>query len=360
MGLADRGGSSGYVGDAWGEYCETWLISNIGQELRVNAEVTGILHSVLDVDGIPGLATFASHRGLQNPDFLIGLETDSCKRLLVPVDAKFSVETAKPKQVSAEMTASLVEAEGSPVAPFVEPGGDLTDGFFLSPDYELTHQVLGGAVGILRTAVHRSQVLLLPSAPDAIYLREDVRALASDLAAIDRSSKEAGRSLATALYYIRCAFACSGAHLDITKPLLGFHDGDRYDLEAVRSALPDRAENVYSAWTVVQQWDADAEAIRAMRIAVHQAAEVGVSNKDLRAMVEAAAASARMVPPSMNRVRRNLAIWSMTEMVDRFGTIHYPVDDLAGLLTALRSAARDLQMNIPDRVRAIVQESATA
>ncbi|MDQ2682818.1 MAG: hypothetical protein M3Y37_04765, partial [Chloroflexota bacterium] len=85
MGLADRGGSSGYVGDAWGAHCGEWLRSRIGTTIEVNAEIRGSLASVLDVDAIPGLAAFASHAGLQNPDFLITLTVDAEQQMLVPV-----------------------------------------------------------------------------------------------------------------------------------------------------------------------------------------------------------------------------------------------------------------------------------
>ena len=354
MGYADRGGSSGYVGDSWGGFCAAWLASHVGQRIHVNAEISGEITSVLDVDGIPGLAAFASHRGLQNPDFLIGLVADSGDRLLVPVDAKFSVETAKSKQVSAEMATALIQTEGSPVMPLLPEDGKLIDGFFISPDYELTHQMLAGAVGILRTAVHASQVWLLPAGPTGVFDREDVRDLAMDLAAIDRSRREYDQYLATALYYIRCGFSCVGAYSDEARPLLGRRDQEKPDLRTVRQHLEARVVDSYSAWTVVQQWDADAEAIRSIRIAVHQAAEVGIANRDLRKVVEVAAAKLGGPPPSINRVRRELAIWSTEQMVTTFGVIYHPVNELDELLNTLRTRAAELQAAVPEQVREIV------
>ncbi len=342
------------MGDSWGAYCAEWLASQVGQPIHVNAEISGLITSVLDVDGIAGLAAFASHRGLQNPDFLIGLATDSGDQLLVPVDAKFSVETAKSKQVSAEMATSLIETEGSPVLPLLPENGTLVDGFFISPDYELTHQMLAGAVGILRTAVHASQVCLLPANPTGVFNREDVRDLALDLAAVDRSRREYDQYLATALYYLRCGFSCVGAYSDEARPLLGRRDQDKPDARIVRQQLEARMVDAYSAWTVVQQWDADAEVVRTIRVAVHQAAEVGIANRDLRNVVESTAAKFGAAPPSLNRVRRELAIWSTDQMVTTFGVIYHPVEDLEALLETLRNRAMELQSAVPDKVREIV------
>lgn len=357
MALADRGGSSGYVGSCWGSACQDWLASHLGAEIQVNEEIAGTLVSVLDVDGIPGLASFASHRSLQNPDFMIGIARSDGEVLTVPVDAKFSVETAKPKQVSIEMATALIEESGSPVAARLETRGELCNGFFLSPDYELTHQVLAGSIGILRVAVKRHQVLLLPAPARSILGRDDVRDLALALAEIDRSRRESETSLLTALYYVRLAFSCSGAHGDVTRPLLGQVHSDESALVATLGALPDRARDAYSAWTVAQQWDFEAEEIRAIRIQVHQAADLPISNKDARSVVEATAKRAGIEPPSLNRVRRELARWSNTQMVARFGTIYEPVENLEGLIGDLRNYARDLAVEVPERIREIVLAS---
>ncbi|MDQ2684201.1 MAG: hypothetical protein M3Y37_11830, partial [Chloroflexota bacterium] len=293
------------------------------------------------------------------PDFLITLTVDTGQQMLVPVDAKFSVETAKPRQVSAEMASALLDAERSPVRPLLESVSGLCDGFFLSPDFELTHQVLAGASGILRAAVNRTQVLMLTAPASVLYGAADVQSLAAELAALDRSRGEAESQLAAALYYVRCAFACAAAHRDITRPLLGDRRTEPADLDEVRQALPDRTDGNASAWTVIQEWDRDAEEVRAIRISVHQAAEVGIPNRDLRDMIERYAQSAGIEPPSVNRVRRDLALWSTDQMVETFGTINYPVEDLDRLLRRLRNRARDLQAQVPARVREIVTGSAS-
>src|SRR4051794_21359800 len=106
MTLGDRGGASGYVGSVWGRVCTDWLVNQIGSPFMWGEEHIGTISSVLDVDALPGLASFASSRGLQNPDYLLTVDSDEGV-ILVGADAKFSVETAKPRQVSAEIIAAL-------------------------------------------------------------------------------------------------------------------------------------------------------------------------------------------------------------------------------------------------------------
>jgi hypothetical protein len=122
MTLADRGGASGYVGQTWGAFCGEWLASMVGRQLTVNRGLRGSLSAYADIDAIPGLASFASNRALQNPDFLLTLQTEDGP-ILVAADAKFSIETAKPRQVSAEMLTALLESPGTPVKADVDVRG---------------------------------------------------------------------------------------------------------------------------------------------------------------------------------------------------------------------------------------------
>lgn len=73
MGLADRGGASGHVGAAWGEISRAWLLGQIGQHFPIQDGSPAVITDVIDIDSIPGLAAFASSRGLQNPDFLVAI-----------------------------------------------------------------------------------------------------------------------------------------------------------------------------------------------------------------------------------------------------------------------------------------------
>ena len=354
MGLADRGGASGFVGHAWGEICRAWLISQVGQPIKLGPDLAGTVESVVDIDAIPGLAAFASSRGLQNPDFLLTVKSDTGP-IRLAADAKFSIETARPRQVSTEILEALLETPGTPVSALVVSQGVGRDGFFITPDYELTHLVLNGTMGILRTAVTSDQVYFLATDPGQLFSSTDLRALMDALANVDDAAIIWDSDLVAALYYGRCAFACLGCRIDETKPLLGRTDVRELDDPAFLSELQRRGQSASSAWNLVQRWDRDADEVRAMRVKVHQVADIGVANRDLRAMVEREADRLQRPAPSVSRVRRKLAIWTNAELVRRFGVVHHPVPDMTGFISNLRRAVAELQPQVPAQVRAIVE-----
>ena len=354
MGLADRGGSSGYVGHAWGEFCQHWLMGNIGQALSVGPDIQGTLDSVVVIDAIPGLAAFASSRGLQNPDFALTLSTDD-GAVLVAADAKFSIETAKPRQVSAEILTALIETPGTPVRAHVRMSGAERDGFFITPDYELTQLVMNGTTGILKTAVSSDQVCLLHADPAELLRRPDLQALIDGLESVDQGFSAWRSDLVAALYYCRCAFACIGCRIDETKPLLGRSEVKEIDDPGLLPELLRRGERSASAWELVQRWDRDAEEVRAIRIQVHQAADIGIANRDIRTMVERESQRLGKPAPSVNRVRRELALWTDAELVGRFGTVFHPVPNLSRFIADLRGAIEELRPRVPAQVRAIVE-----
>ncbi|MER3485557.1 MAG: hypothetical protein C4345_05920, partial [Chloroflexota bacterium] len=103
MVLADRGGASGLVGQRWADVCaeaaDTWE----GRQIPVPDGKVGTLRveRVVRLDHEPRIASVASKRGLQNPDLLI-FGTWHGQPALLAADAKFSIETARSKQVSPE------------------------------------------------------------------------------------------------------------------------------------------------------------------------------------------------------------------------------------------------------------------
>ena len=352
MGLADRGGASGHVGKAWGEISAAWLARQVGREFPIRGGEPAVVTDVIDIDSIPGLAEFASSRGLQNPDFLVEIEAGG-ERALTAADAKFSIETGKPRQVSAAIVHALLNSENSPVRPRVGDSERIFDGFFISPDFELTHQVLSGRVGILRAVVSPDTVVPIPADPSEIFADEGLAEALTVLEGIDVRPTGWRDDLVAALYYGRCAFACLACHFDATKPLLGPAAGGP-SITALAEEIVDRRVAARSTWSLVSRWDEDAELVRAIRVQVHQAAEVGIPNRVLRELVEREADRAGVIAPSLSRVRRELAIWASGELFARFGVVNHPVEDLRKLLDGLRRHAQTLEGLVPDRVREIV------
>jgi hypothetical protein len=352
MTLADRGGASGYVGLTWGALCGEWLATMTGRPIDVNGRLRGILTDVADIDAIPGLPAFASNRGLQNPDFLLTLQTEEGP-ILVAADAKFSIETAKPRQVSAEMLEALLESPGSPVKISLDVRGRERNGFFITPDYEVTHLMLKGTVGILRTAIDPDQAYLIAVSPERLFARPDLPPLLNAIAGIDGAEPAWPSDLVTALYYARCVFACAGCRIDESKPLLG-SVGQPANDPVLLPELLRRAANASSAWGLVLQWDRDAEAVREARVQVHQAADLGVPNREIRDLVEHEAARLGKEAPSVSRIRRELALWTTAQLVEQFGVVIYPVADLGRLIRDVRRTVAQLRPRFPEQVRTIV------
>ena len=353
MALADRGGASGHVGKAWGEISGAWLVNQVGQQFSIHDGAAAVITDVIDIDSVPGLPGFASSRGLQNPDFLVEIETQG-ERALTAADAKFSIETGKPKQVSADIVHALLDTEGSPVRERVHRTDLIFDGFFVSPDFDLTRQVLNGRIGILRAVVSPDTVIMIPADPTRIFADDDLADALTVLEGIDVRPSVWRDDLVSALYYGRCAFACLACHIDETRPLLGPSQAEAQSMEIVIDEIMNRRVSERSAWSLVTSWDEDAEAVRGIRIRVHQAAELGIPNRALRELVEREAGRLGVEAPSMNRVRRDLALWANGELIERFGVIHHPVDNLNRLLGELRRHAQSLERQIPDRVRQIL------
>src|ERR671912_114211 len=172
MGFADRGGASNLIGDRWADIAATHAAAWIGSERRLHGDDQEPLRIVrVDrLDAMPAVAAAASKRGLQNPDLLlIGQRGD--QQAIQAADAKFSVETARSKQVSPEVVLGLLELRNH-VSGLLEGVGDriqVESGVFLCPDYSLTHLMLRHGGGIVRTTVRREEVVLVPAAPDEFW-----------------------------------------------------------------------------------------------------------------------------------------------------------------------------------------------
>src|SRR5215211_5637558 len=237
MGLADRGGASNLIGDRWADIAAAHVTTLIGAELRLHANDQEPLRIVRveRLDATPAVAAAASKRGLQNPDLLlIGQRGD--QQAIQAADAKFSVETARSKQVSSEVVLGLLELRDH-VPGILSGVGDgirIESGVFLCPDYPLTHLMLRHRRGIVRTTVHREEVVLVPAAADRFWDGVQGAELIAPLAATDNLPVPPDQDLMAGVYYFRLARAAVGFWLDTTKPLLLHNDLVAVDIDAVR------------------------------------------------------------------------------------------------------------------------------
>ncbi|HEX5991861.1 MAG TPA: hypothetical protein VFY70_04785 [Thermomicrobiales bacterium] len=359
MGFADRGGASNLIGDRWADIAAGHVATWIGTEKRLHADDHELLRIVrVDrLDATPAIAAAASKRGLQNPDLLlIGQRGD--QQAVQAADAKFSVETARSKQVSPEVVLGLLELRKH-VPGILDGVGDrvrIESGVFLCPDYPLTHLMLRHRRGIMRATVRREEVVLVPAAANRFWDGVPGAELIAPLASTDNLTVRPDESLMAGVYYFRLARAAVGFWLDATKPLLLHNDVVAIDISAVREEAVRRSRSAASAIDLIRRWDADVQTIRHQRAAVDQVAGLPIPGRELRPMATRIAQAVGADPPSANQVRRRLGAWYRGVLRDRFGPIPPPVSDLPSILRQLSDAGRDLGPQAERELERIVLE----
>jgi len=314
------------------------------------------IHQVYRLDDIPEIARIASRRKLQNPDFIIEGEIDS-QVILMAVDAKFSIDTAKPSQVSAETLASLLDVGDliTDLLPGITMSANMRDGLFLSPDMPLSHYVLARTRGRLSVRVPREQVMLIPVAPVPFLKPLEGARLIGTLATCDGYREEIRSNMLLAMYYFRLVRACYGAYADMTAPILGPPDasvGSTAELESLTVSI---VRSARSAWDVVLQWDTRAEQIRRQREAVFNAMPFPVPNKDVRDRVVLESELRGLEAPSINSVRKRLGAWHRQQFDARIGVVLPPVENLPALIQHLHHIAAEVEPLVPAAFDEIIE-----
>lgn len=359
MGLADRGGASNLVGDRWADlaaaYAATWV-----DELRPIHMDDGTLAPIVRVDRLdatPAIAAAASKRGMQNPDLLL-IGERAGRPVIQAADAKFSVETARSKQVSADVVRGLLDLRAIVPHLLSEVGNDpeIEPGVFLSPDYPLTHLMLRRKHGIVRTTVQPDEVVLTPAPPDVFWIGVDGAAIMAPLAAVDQLPVTTDESLMAGLYYFRLARAAVGCWIDATKPLLLHDDVVQVDINAIRIETVARTRTATSAIGLIRQWNADVETIRQQRAAVDQVAALPIPGRELREMAMRSAKRSGTEPPSVNQIRKRVGAWYRGELRKRVGAVTPPAPDLPAVLRQIGAASRDLNRELEVRVESAIHE----
>ncbi|MCC7023864.1 MAG: hypothetical protein IT338_13665 [Thermomicrobiales bacterium] len=358
MGLADRGGASNLVGDRWADIAAAHVAAWVGSERPLHASdgQSLAITRVDRLDATPGIAAAASRRGLQNPDLLlIGRAGD--RQTIQAADAKFSVETARAKQVSPRVVLDLLALRGQ--VPELLPGlnDDLeaVPGIFLCPDYPLTHLMLKRRHGIVRTTVRGDEVVFVPAPPDHFWHGVEGASIMAPLAEVDDLPVRPAQSLLAGVYYFRLARAAVGFWLDATKPLLLYNDTVTVDEAAIRDEAERRSRAAESALGLIRQWDADVQTIRNQRAAVDQVAALPIPGREMRARVQTIAEASGAEPPSANQVRKRLGAWYRGELRARVGPIAPPVADLSSVLQQVAAAGREVAPRVDAELERVVQ-----
>lgn len=363
MSLADKGAASNLVGERWADlasaYAATWPI--IERSISGEAGESVRVVRVDRLDNVSRIAAVASKRGLQNPDLLIVGEA-SGDVVIQAADAKFSIETARSKQVSVEMLNGLLTIR--PVVPELLVGVDSAirtePGIFLCPDYPLTHLMLNRGYrtgrGILRTTVRPDEVELVPVSPSTFWSVVEGSELITVLEPIDMFEVESSQSLAVGLYYFRLSRAAVGLWQESTRPFLDLAGKLPLDIDQLREQALRRAFAAESAYSLIRQWDDEVQEIRDQRSAVDHVANPPIPGKELRDRVVQIAAKSGKEPPSANKVRRRLGSWYRHEIRIRVGVIQPPITNLSLVLAQVAAAGKAVAPELDQELERIVQE----
>lgn len=341
--LSDRGGASQLIGAAWSnvvaDELDAWSGGPVpGAAPRLAGSQVQEIHRL---DTLPGVASRASKAGLKNPDFIIFSEQRG-HPVVFAVDAKFSIETARPVQVSAETTSQLFDADEhlTRLLPEARPDTIYLDGLFLSPDYVLTYQMFRHKVGHRRLTVSQQDVVLAEAPPRDLF--EDLAdpVVIDRLVRLDNVPFDVWGSLLAAQYYFRLERAVVGLALDERRPLLGDPDGEETTGE-LRERVAERATGAESAWDLVRDWDRDVEAVRRQRQAIHQVIGVPLSNAELRDLTDRLMRGREPGErPSRNQVRKTLGGRFMADVISETGPVVPPVADFSAELGRVATVAR--------------------
>ena len=355
--LSDRGLASNMIGDRWSdvaaEYIERWPGSVVllpdGSSLAVRR--------VYRLDTTPAIASIASRRKLQNPDFIVAGDRNGTEVLLA-IDANFSIDTAKSAQVAGETLSALLDVGPliTELLPDLPLDAEVVDGYFVAPDMPLSHYVLDLARGRLAARVPRRQALLIPVQPVPFLKPLTGSRLLGPLATIDGFRDHLRQDMLLAMYYFRLARACYGAYAETTTPIFGPASASVGSESELERRTIELARGARSSWEVVLQWDAAAERVRRQREAAYAAMAFPLANREVRDRIAAASKQRGVVAPSVNSVRRRIGSWYRDQFDEQLGIVLPPVDDMATLLQRIHGIAAELTPTIDDAVRTIIDE----
>jgi hypothetical protein len=360
MALADRGNASGMIGSLWADLAASHAEQLVGASVPIPGNAHDhVVERVVRLDDDARIASLASKNGLQNPD-LIFFGAMNGHTTIQAVDAKFSVETARSKQVSVDMMQGLIglgaffdQAVGG-----LDTEASIVPGLFLSPDSAFTRYVIRRGRGIIKLTIGVDEMLLIDVSSAAMFGNVEGCKLMDALFRIDSHHADPMENLLAGVYYFRLARAAIAMWVDQNRPLLAFNDKVDADVAAVESALDRYASSAPNARAAILAWSDNVEHVNRQRAAVDRVAGLPVPGKELREWIQHDAALLGSLPPSMNQVRRRLGAWFRGELRARVGPVFPPQADLPAVLMEIGRESRALSTQLRSRTSEIVADLA--
>ena len=359
--LSDRGLASNMIGDRWSDLSAQHLDQWPGTTVTLPDGSSIDVQHVYRLDATPQIASIASKRKLQNADFIV-VGNRAGNLVQFAIDAKFSIETAKSAQVSAETLSALLEVGDLITAhlPGLPAEAEVLDGYFISPDMPLTHYVMGRPRGRMAARVDSDQVFLVPVQPVPFLKSEPGSRLLGPLAVLDGYRDDLKNNMLLAMYYFRLARACYGAYGEITRPIFGPADASAASDTELEQRTIEVARSARSSWDVVLHWDNQAEQVRAQRETAYGAMAFPIPNRELRDRIVAESERRGVEQPSINSVRKRIGGWYREQFDLRLGTVLPPVEDMTALLQQIHQAAVEVLPLIEPKMGEIIDEVLSA
>lgn len=355
MGLADMGGSSGLIGARWSDIVSDHIDSLIGVEVTVPGGGTHLIEQVIRLDALPHVAHLASKQSLQNPDFVLLGRADG-HLTMQAADAKFSIETARSKQVSVEMLTALADVgpQYTGLLGDWSEQGEIVPGLFFAPQCALSAYVLSGGRGITRATVKPDEVVLLEATAAELADPIPGSGARKRLARLDGFDARLDDEILLGLYYTRLSSAAGASWLDMHRPLFGPQSFAGPDFDAVEREVANRTPGSRSGYALIANWANDAERVRADRNAINQAAGLPLANRELREWTIVDANAAGLQPPSLNRVRKELQRWVHTQLLGEVGVIEPGQQDVGFRIAQIRALVAEIAPNAREETTRIV------
>lgn len=363
MTWSDRGGASKLFGDCWSNLVTRTLIDQIGSTRPLPRNETFQLDAVVRLDDDTRIAIQAGRHKLTNPDFVLFGRRSDGSPVLQAADSKFSVDTIKPAQVSAEALQALLDVENGLVRAALEESihnhdvaaASVERGLFLSPISPLTDFYLPRLLTDATSDVEPSHVELIEANPTELFGALDEAKLIGTLARIDQLSVSPRDHLLSAMYYLRVACACSWMWVEERTPLLSRSDPPVADVPAVAFELGERAGRAESAYDLVATWFDSVEAVTRNRKALSDVMTLPLRMSEIRTLVESAGLgedrrAVRFVRAALDRAFRD-------RLLDAVGEIPaIPSEPLPVVLQRVAAVSRSLRPEIQRLASSLISD----
>ena len=365
MTWSDRGGASRHYGDCWSNFVTGHFSHQIGSERPADAGETFTLETVVRLDDDTRIAIQAGRHKLTNPDFVLFGRTSDDEPILQAADSKFSVDTIKPAQVSADALQALLDVEDGLVRAALEETihdhhvatASVIGGVFVSPTGPLTDFFLPRLLSDPRTEIARSQIELVDVGPSKLFGGLDEARLIAPLARIDRLPASPRDHLLAAMYYLRVACASSWMWVEERTPLLSDNGAPAADFDAILKEVENRSERASSAFDLAANWFQAVEEITRNRKSLSEVMSLPVRMGEIRKLVESAGFGddRRMV----RTVRALLDQAYRRRMFEELGVIPAtPAEPITEVLQRVASVSRSLRPEMRLLASALVEQAA--